>query len=283
VANGYTKLFASIVHSTIWRAPDHVRLVWITLLAIADRDGTVEASVPGLADAARVTLDQCVAALEHLSAPDQWSRTPDNEGRRISAIAGGWQILNHGMYRDRMTADVKRQQSAERQARFRLRNAKVTPVTHTEAEAEAEAEATAEATVVPKNSSGKETGVAAGGLNGRHSGLDRVLAAYASAKAWRWGDHPTPATLKARQRLGELLRKPPSDRIPAHWVDHLCVAVRRYVAGGDDWTLQKKHPLGVFLNDPDPFLPPCDALPEDLEDPIPVNPSSAARGPDAAT
>ena len=52
--SGYTKLHSNIIHSTIWRAPNHVRLVWITMLALCDRDGVVEASVPGLADAARV-------------------------------------------------------------------------------------------------------------------------------------------------------------------------------------------------------------------------------------
>jgi len=56
---GYTKLFSSIVHSTVWRESNHVRLVWVTLLALCDRDGRVEASVPGLADAARVTVPEC--------------------------------------------------------------------------------------------------------------------------------------------------------------------------------------------------------------------------------
>lgn len=119
--SGYTKLFSSIVNSTIWRAADHIRLVWITMLALADRNGIVEASVPGLADAARVSLDECMAALEHLASPDPWSRTAANAGRRIEAVDGGWVILNHGVYRDRLAKDVARQQTAERVARFRAR------------------------------------------------------------------------------------------------------------------------------------------------------------------
>ena len=79
-------------------------------------------------------------------------------------------------------------------------------------------------------------------------------------------------------RMGDLLRSPPADRKPEHWVSHLCHAVRRYVAGGDDWTLDQKHPIGFFLKYPDRFLPPHDTLPEDLEDPIPAEPSSAAGG-----
>ena len=41
---GYTKLFNSILASTIWRADDKTRIVWITLLAMADKHGIVEAS-----------------------------------------------------------------------------------------------------------------------------------------------------------------------------------------------------------------------------------------------
>jgi hypothetical protein len=97
----YTKLFSSIIHSTIWREDNPTRLVWITMLAIADFDGRVEASVPGLADAARVDIAACEAALERLSQPDFYSRSQEYEGRRIAAIDGGWMILNHGKYRDK--------------------------------------------------------------------------------------------------------------------------------------------------------------------------------------
>lgn len=31
--------------------------------------------------------------------PDKWSRTTDNEGRRIEPIDGGWRLLNHAKYR----------------------------------------------------------------------------------------------------------------------------------------------------------------------------------------
>ena len=36
---GYTKLFPGLILSTVWREPNHIRLVWITMLAITDRDG----------------------------------------------------------------------------------------------------------------------------------------------------------------------------------------------------------------------------------------------------
>lgn len=128
---GYTKLFGSILHSTVWLAPSHVRLVWITMLAMSDRDGCVEASVPGLASAARVTRAEADDAISVLLAPDPDSRTPDHEGRRIEAVDGGWRLLNHGKYRARMSQDEQREKARVRMATKRAR-AKATPAAQPE-------------------------------------------------------------------------------------------------------------------------------------------------------
>jgi hypothetical protein len=106
---GYTKLFGSIVDSTIWRESKETKIVWITMLAKANRDGLVEASLPGLADASRVSLDECIEALKCLSSPDKYSRTKLHEGRRIQEVDGGWIILNHSKYRAKMNADERRE------------------------------------------------------------------------------------------------------------------------------------------------------------------------------
>jgi hypothetical protein len=106
---GYTKLFGSIVLSTIWREPSHIRIVWITMLALADKRGIVEGSVPGLADMCRVTVDECREALEKLAGPDPDSRTKDHEGRRITAIGGGWLLINHSKYRAKLNQDERRE------------------------------------------------------------------------------------------------------------------------------------------------------------------------------
>jgi hypothetical protein len=119
--SGYSKLFSSIIHSTVWREPDHIRLVWITMLAMKDRDGIVEASIPGLADAARVGITQCEEALLRLSSPDPYSRTPNNEGRRISDVPGGWEILNHEIYQEKDSPEDRNRKNAEKQKRYRER------------------------------------------------------------------------------------------------------------------------------------------------------------------
>lgn len=96
----YTKLFSSIIYSTIWREENYVRILWVTMLALTNFEGCVEASIPGLADAAKITIDECEKALKILMSPDPYSRTKDNEGRRIKEINGGWLILNHSKYRN---------------------------------------------------------------------------------------------------------------------------------------------------------------------------------------
>lgn len=148
----YTKLFNSIVTSTIWTEDDKTRIVWITMLAMSDQNGEVHASVPGLARVSGVSLYDCESALVKLSSPDAYSRTPDNEGRRISPIDGGWELLNHRKYRAMASKTDSQNANAERQKRHRERNAKVTPrnatvtpsngsVTQSRDIAEAEAEA----------------------------------------------------------------------------------------------------------------------------------------------
>jgi hypothetical protein len=126
----YTKLFNSIVTSTIWSEDDKTRIVWITMLAIADKNGEVQGSIPGLARIAGVGVEDCRSAIAKFLSPDPDSRTKDDEGRRIEEIDGGWHLLNHRKYRD-MASDADRaEKAAIRQKRKRdrdKRNATVTP------------------------------------------------------------------------------------------------------------------------------------------------------------
>ncbi len=125
----YTKLDAGITDSTIWQAPDTTRLVWITMLAMADQNGYVGASMPGLAGRARVALDACVEAVKTLESPDEWSRTKEHEGRRVAPADGGWVLLNHDKYRAKQNADDRRERSRIAMAELRAnRKRAATPV-----------------------------------------------------------------------------------------------------------------------------------------------------------
>jgi len=102
--DGYTKLFSSIITSTIWQEDNQTRILWITMLALSDPDGRVEGSIPGLARMAGISITECQSALDKLKAPDPYSRTKENEGRRVQDIDGGWIIINRVKYRDKVTS-----------------------------------------------------------------------------------------------------------------------------------------------------------------------------------
>jgi hypothetical protein len=147
---GFTKLFSDIIDSTIWREDHATKIVWVTMLAKADRHGVVRSSLPGLADAARVTIPECESAIQKFLGPDPYSRTKDLDGRRILETDGGWILLNYLKYRKIRDDEETRIATAERVRRFREKQnvTRVTPgnaIAEAEAEAEAEAKAKAEA------------------------------------------------------------------------------------------------------------------------------------------
>lgn len=110
---GWTPLWSSIVDSSVWGEDKDVKILWITMLAKRDKHGMVEMSLPGLARAAVLTLEECRKAIAVLLAPDPHSRTTSNEGRRIEAVEGGWFILNHLQYRNITKKLIQREQQAE--------------------------------------------------------------------------------------------------------------------------------------------------------------------------
>lgn len=91
----FTKLQRSIVTSSIWLQDMETRLVWITLLALCDRDGIVRASPKQLTHQARVSQEGCEKAIELLQSPDEDSRSMEHEGRRIKRVEGGFLVLNY--------------------------------------------------------------------------------------------------------------------------------------------------------------------------------------------
>lgn len=148
--SGWTKLFSSIVTSSIWVEDDATVRVWVAMLATADSDGIVEGSVPGFASLARVTEEQMERAVEILSSPDKRSRTPDHEGRRIESVPGGWRILNYGEYRARAQGKGAGRAPYHRQYRAKKK-----------AEAEAQlAQQIAQQQTVARNTEGEEEGEA---------------------------------------------------------------------------------------------------------------------------
>jgi len=143
--NGFTKLFSSIVTSTIWQEDPETKVMWITLLALANADGFVDATIPGLANIANISIDKTRQAIEKLESPDPDSRTIDYDGKRIAKVDSGWLILNYLKYRKVRDPVDRKEYMRHYMQEYRKQNVNNVnhgkpKLAHTEAEAEAEEE-----------------------------------------------------------------------------------------------------------------------------------------------
>ena len=242
---GYTKLFSSILASTVWREDNDTRIVWITMLAMADKSGLVEASIPGLADFARVPTEACQKALAKLSSPDTWSRSKEHDGRRIAEVDGGWQILNHGAYRDKLGQDERRERDRLRKQTLRKSSnftnvrscpqlsANVRNVSHTEAEADTNTKAVQNKSVSPTASDAAVPAVLVFKAQGKPESwnltqpdIDQWASDYPSLdvlaecrKARNWLDANGPRTAKGTKRflVNWLNRSADRAKSPGRW------------------------------------------------------------------
>jgi hypothetical protein len=133
----FAKLDSEITKSSIWSEPYHVRIVFVSFVSAKDENGFVGGARTGLARMCNVTLEEFDEAIDRLQSPDEESKTPDNEGRRIMKVPGGYIILNHELYR--LPEDEKREKTRERVKRYRALQSvtecytplqSVTPVLH---------------------------------------------------------------------------------------------------------------------------------------------------------
>lgn len=153
----YAKLFTSIYQGTL-RGNSHGLLVFTNLLAHADREGFADIHPRAISEEVGLTLEEVKAAIAVLESPDDESRSPEEQGRRIVRMdehrIWGWKIVNYVKYRSIRDEDDRREQNRIAQANWRAKQAdskqrKPESATvkacsdesaHTEAEAEAEAE-----------------------------------------------------------------------------------------------------------------------------------------------
>ena len=149
---GFTKLFGSIVTSTIWQEDPETKVIWITLLALVeDASGFVSATIPGLAHIAGVPLKKTIEAMAKFQEPDQYSRSKEHEGRRIQEVEGGWLILNYAVYRKVRDPEKRREQNRKAQDTFRQKQRadKSKPIVSQDKPNKAQAEAEADKDISP--------------------------------------------------------------------------------------------------------------------------------------
>jgi hypothetical protein len=103
----YTPVFRDFLTSSMWATDPATRCVWIWFLLMADPEGFVVGTVPGVAQQAGVTLEQAKTAIALLESPDPYSSTPDFEGRRIVKAERGWHIVNFVAHRERAKREAE--------------------------------------------------------------------------------------------------------------------------------------------------------------------------------
>ena len=126
----YTKIYGELLlTSSIWTTQTkEARILWVTMLSSKNKDQVVTASLPGLARLANLTLPETQEALEVLKAPDPFSRTKDEDGRKIVEVTGGWKLLNGKYYDDLYEEERKREDARVRQSIYREKKEKTNGV-----------------------------------------------------------------------------------------------------------------------------------------------------------
>lgn len=97
------------------------------MLAMSDKHGHVIASLPGLANRARVSLEATERALTKFLEPDCHSQSREMEGRRVRVIDRGWALINYAKFRKMRSTEERRAQNREAAKKYRERKASKTP------------------------------------------------------------------------------------------------------------------------------------------------------------
>lgn len=213
----YNKLFTKILDSSIWLAPDPHRLVWITLLAAMDEDGNAMfASHLNLAARARVSPDAALEAIRAFESEDQYSGDPENNGRRVERIPGGWHVLNAHKYRAMVTKAISREQTRLRTAKWRQKQGGDAPVTQRD-EMVTPSEAVSRS--VSKAESDQKNSVADATAAGEAIQLDIVTRVF---------DHWKSVWNKPRAKLDEKRRKLIRSALKNYSEADLCQSISGY-------------------------------------------------------
>lgn len=130
---GYTPAFDTIYDGTLYgRWP--AAAVWASLLPLIDQQGRIDRSLQAIAGMTGWPLDLLTQGIQQLMEPDEHSRTPGHDGRRLVPIdpdrSWGWIAVNHGKYREKarlMSKDSERTASGRDAERKRAERASPSP------------------------------------------------------------------------------------------------------------------------------------------------------------
>jgi len=118
----YGKVFESMYEGTLYGQWEAI-VTMQQFIVIASADGVVDMTPMAIAAKTSIPRDILDKGIEILSSPDQYSRTPGNDGVRIQLIDDhrpwGWYIVNHDKYSKMVKGEDKRAADRERIANKR--------------------------------------------------------------------------------------------------------------------------------------------------------------------
>jgi hypothetical protein len=121
----YGKVFDSIYDGTLYGNWEAIA-TFQQLIVLANADGIVDMTPQAIAARTSFPLDLIQRGIKFLEAPDPYSRTPGDEGRRIALIdehrPWGWRIVNHGKYKGLRDMAQKREADRLRISEKRKKN-----------------------------------------------------------------------------------------------------------------------------------------------------------------
>lgn len=113
----YGKIFESMYDGTLaadWKA----MVTFQQMIVLADQDGIIDYTPPALARRTGIPLEIIEHGIKKLEEPDPYSRTPDEDGRRICRLDNhrpwGWYIVNYDRYRMMASREERRIKDRER-------------------------------------------------------------------------------------------------------------------------------------------------------------------------
>ena len=110
----YGKLFSQMYDGTLaTKGPWEALVTFQQLIILADKRGIVDMTVEAIARRTTIPLQFIQKGIAALLEPDPESRSPDEEGRRITRLSDsrewGWQIVNYDHYRKIRSAEERRE------------------------------------------------------------------------------------------------------------------------------------------------------------------------------
>ncbi len=118
----YGKIFASTFTGSMFGRGPVMFSVWAFVLAHTDQTGTVELNPRLVASSLGAELNEVELAIQELCRPDESSRNPADDGRRL--LREGqftYRVVSHAIYQRIRTQDDRREYNRQKQAESRAR------------------------------------------------------------------------------------------------------------------------------------------------------------------